>query len=130
MKKIIMTFSVLVDNEPLSACGQYSCEMEKITHCLYEHICAWEFNWHGTVEPTDEEIIDNNRNGLNTKKIIMTFSVFIDDDPLSDNEENLYNMDQIIQSMHEHISEWEFNVHQSVEIIHTEIMDNASIEND
>lgn len=125
-----MTFSVLVDNEPLSACGQYSCEMEEITHALYEYICEWEFNWHGTVYGTDEEITCNTLNIKDTKKIKMTFEVFIDNDPLSDNEGNLYNIDQIIQSMHEHISKWEFNVHQSVEIIHKEIMDNALIERD
>jgi hypothetical protein len=59
MKKITMTISVFVDDEPVSECENYSCPIERITHCLYEHICTWEFNVHGTVEVEDEDILDD-----------------------------------------------------------------------
>ena len=57
MKKITMTFSVFVDDEP--ECGEYSCLIKNITHSLYEHISLWEFNVHGTVEVEDESILDD-----------------------------------------------------------------------
>lgn len=53
MKKITMTFSVFVDDEP------DNCPIDEITHNLYEHICEWVYNVHGTVEPIDESILDN-----------------------------------------------------------------------
>lgn len=122
-----MNFSVLVDNEPKSSCGKYSCNIEQITHCLYEYICTWDFNVHGTVEPTDEEIIDNSHNRLNTKKIIMNFNVFVDDEPLSDCGEYSYNIDQITNSLYEHICKWEFNVYESVDVIYKKIINDVEI---
>jgi len=54
-----MTISVFVDDNPVSECGQYSCEQDQITKALYDHVCEWEFNVHGTVDVEIEKIIDN-----------------------------------------------------------------------
>lgn len=57
MKKIIMTISVFVDDNPVFN-GEI-CPPHLITKSLYDHIGLWEFNEHGTVEVIDEQIIDN-----------------------------------------------------------------------
>lgn len=59
MKKIVMTISVFVDDQPVSDCGQYSCEVDQITKALYDHICEWDFNVHVTVDVIHEQIIEN-----------------------------------------------------------------------
>ena len=58
MKKITMTFTVLVDDEPVSECGEYSCDIKDITKALYDHICLWDFNVHGSVWVEDESVVD------------------------------------------------------------------------
>jgi hypothetical protein len=58
MKKITMTFSVFVDDEPTTGSGD-TVSIDQATCGLYEHICEWEFNAHGTVEIVDIKILDN-----------------------------------------------------------------------
>jgi len=57
MKRITMTFSVIVDDEP--ECNGQKIPFDKMTHSLYEHICEWEFNEHGTVEIENESVEEN-----------------------------------------------------------------------
>lgn len=57
MKLITMKFTVMVDDKPVSDSGE-KIPLDEITKDLYDHICLWDFNVHGTVEVEEESITD------------------------------------------------------------------------
>lgn len=52
-----MKFTVMVDDKPVSDSGE-KIPLDEITKDLYDHICLWDFNVHGTVEVEEESITD------------------------------------------------------------------------
>ena len=57
MKKLKMTFTVFVDDEPEYHDGS-KIPLDHIMEDLYSYICLWDGNVHGTVEVESESIID------------------------------------------------------------------------
>jgi len=57
MKRIRMTFTVEVDDEPELMSGD-KVPLEEITTDLFQHIALWDGNVYGTVEVESENIED------------------------------------------------------------------------
>jgi hypothetical protein len=58
MKLITMKFTVVVDDEPTYMSTGEKLTLEEATKDLYDHICMWECNEHGSVEVEEERITD------------------------------------------------------------------------